>query len=64
MAQFALRWILMFEAVSCAIPGAKNQQQAIVNAVASDLAPLSSEVMHGIAAINNKEIKPLVHQRW
>ena len=28
MAQFALRWILMFEAVSTAIPGAKNAQQA------------------------------------
>jgi aryl-alcohol dehydrogenase-like predicted oxidoreductase len=25
MAQFALRWILMFDAVTCAIPGAKNR---------------------------------------
>lgn len=64
MAQFALGWILMFEAVSCAIPGARNRQQAVDNAVASELPPLSNEVMRGIAAIYNQEIKPLVHQRW
>nr|HMQ52827.1 aldo/keto reductase [Anaerolineae bacterium] len=49
MAQFALGWILMFEAVSCAIPGARNRQQAVDNAVASELPPLSNEVMRGIA---------------
>ncbi|HMR64655.1 MAG TPA: aldo/keto reductase [Anaerolineae bacterium] len=64
MAQFALGWILMFEAVSCAIPGARNRQQAVDNAVASELPPLSNEVMRGIAAIYNQEVKPLVHQRW
>ncbi len=40
MAQFALRWILMFDAVSCAIPGAKNRAQAVDNARAADLAAL------------------------
>jgi aryl-alcohol dehydrogenase-like predicted oxidoreductase len=47
-----------------AIPGAKNRQQAIDNAATSDLPPLPHEVMHGIAAIYNRQIKPLVHQRW
>ncbi|MCA9872354.1 MAG: aldo/keto reductase, partial [Anaerolineales bacterium] len=34
MAQFALRWILMFEAVTCAIPGAKRPSQVQDNAAA------------------------------
>lgn len=64
MAQFALRWILMFDAVSCAIPGAKNSQQAQANAQAADLSPLSDEVMTQIQAIYEASIRPLVHQRW
>jgi aryl-alcohol dehydrogenase-like predicted oxidoreductase len=64
MAQFALRWILMFDAVSCAIPGAKNATQASQNAQAADLPPLSAEVMAQIRAIYEQKIKGLVHQRW
>jgi aryl-alcohol dehydrogenase-like predicted oxidoreductase len=64
MAQFALRWILMFDAVSCAIPGAKNRQQATANVQAADLPPLSDEVMAKIRAIYDDKIRPLVHQRW
>ena len=43
MAQFALRWILMFDAVTCAIPGAKTPEQARENAAAADLPPLRAE---------------------
>jgi len=64
MAQFALRWILMFEAVSCTIPGARNRRQAVDNAMASDLEPLSDETMKAIKAIYDEKIKPQVHQRW
>ncbi|MFC1974940.1 aldo/keto reductase [Chloroflexota bacterium] len=64
MAQFALRWILMFDAVSCAIPGAKNIEQATANAQATALPPLSDEVMAKIKAIYDDKIRPLVHQRW
>lgn len=64
MAQFALRWILMFDAVSCAIPGAKNAQQAQANAQAADLPPLSDELMAQVRAIYEEKIKELVHQRW
>ncbi len=64
MAQFALRWILMFEAVSCAIPGAKNARQARDNAQAAALPPLSDEVMSRIKAIYEEKIKGLVHHRW
>ena len=37
MAQLALRWILMFDAVTCAIPGARTERQARENAAAADL---------------------------
>jgi aryl-alcohol dehydrogenase-like predicted oxidoreductase len=64
MAAFALRWILMNEAVSVAIPGAKNPDQAKANAAALDLAPLSPTVMAAIRAIYDDRIKPHVHHRW
>lgn len=64
MAQFALRWILMFDAVSCAIPGAKNPQQAIDNIKAAGLPPLSDDVMAQIQVIYETKIRDLVHQRW
>jgi aryl-alcohol dehydrogenase-like predicted oxidoreductase len=64
LAQFALRWILMHEAVSCAIPGAKRPSQVEENARAADLPPLSPETMQAVERIYNQRIKPLVHQRW
>jgi aryl-alcohol dehydrogenase-like predicted oxidoreductase len=64
MAQFALRWILMSDAVTCAIPGAKTPQQALDNAAASDLPALSAAQMQGVADIYSRLIKSGVHQRW
>ncbi len=64
MAQFALRWILMFDAVSCAIPGGKRPSQVVDNCAASDLPPLTAETMAAVAAIYDARIRPLVHQRW
>lgn len=64
MAQFALRWILMFEAVTCTIPGAKNIQQINDNAAAADLPPLDQTVMAGITAVYDELVRPQVHQRW
>jgi aryl-alcohol dehydrogenase-like predicted oxidoreductase len=64
MAQFALRWILMFEAVSLAIPGAKNRQQAVDNAQSADLLPLSDEAMARTVQIYDQTIRQQVHQRW
>ena len=43
MAQFALRWILAFDAVTCAIPGGKRPAQVAENCAASDLPPLSED---------------------
>jgi aryl-alcohol dehydrogenase-like predicted oxidoreductase len=64
MAQFALRWILMFDAVSCAIPGGKTAAQVADNCRASDLPPLTPESMSAVQRIYDEKIRPLVHQRW
>jgi len=64
MAQFALRWILMFDAVTCAIPGGKRADQVVDNCRASDLPPLSPETMAAVREIYDKKIRTLVHQRW
>ncbi len=62
--QFALRWILMHDAVTCAIPGGKNPQQVSDNAAAADLPELSDEVMAKVKAVYDAHIAPQVHQRW
>jgi aryl-alcohol dehydrogenase-like predicted oxidoreductase len=64
MAQFALRWILMFDAVTCAIPGAKRPGQVQENVAAADLPELSEETMRKINELYAGKIKPLVHQYW
>ncbi len=64
MAQFALRWILMFDAVTCAIPGGKRPDQVAENCAASDLPELSKETMDAVRSIYETRIKPLIHARW
>ncbi|MBN1428415.1 MAG: aldo/keto reductase [Anaerolineae bacterium] len=64
MVQFALRWILMFDAVTCAIPGAKRPSQADENFVAADLPPLSDAAMAQIRAIYDRYIRESVHHCW
>jgi len=64
MTQFALRWILMFEAVTCAIPGAKRPVQAEENIQAASLPPISAATMTRVAELYARRIKPLVHQYW
>jgi aryl-alcohol dehydrogenase-like predicted oxidoreductase len=64
LAQLALRWILEFPAVTCAIPGAKRPAQVAENIAASELKALSPTTMRKIGALYQAEIKPLVHQHW
>ncbi len=64
LVQFALRWILMFDAVTCAIPGAKRPSQAEENIAAADMPPLSDEVMAQVRKIYDQHIRELVHQYW
>jgi aryl-alcohol dehydrogenase-like predicted oxidoreductase len=64
LARFALKWITMFDAVTCAIPGAKTPEQAEQNFNAGDLAPLSADQMARVRDVYDRLIAPLVHQRW
>ena len=64
MSQFALRWILTFDAVTCAIPGGKNPAQVEENAAASKLPGLSEYQLKAIDALYTAKIKQLVHYRW
>lgn len=64
MAQFALRWILMDNAVSTVIPGARNAMQAQANCHASTLTDLSAQTMAELRQIYLNVIFPYVHHRW
>ena len=64
MAQTTLRWILMDDAVSTVIPGARNPQQAQANAAAAGLPPLSDETMARVGEVYARRIRPHVHDRW
>jgi aryl-alcohol dehydrogenase-like predicted oxidoreductase len=64
MAQMALRWILMFDAVTCTVPGAKRPAQAEDNIRAADLPPLSAATMEQIQAIYDRRLRAQVHDQW
>jgi aryl-alcohol dehydrogenase-like predicted oxidoreductase len=64
MAQFALRWILNYTEVTCAIPGAKHPSQVEENVAAGDLPPISAETMAQVEEIYRRSIQPLVHHYW
>jgi len=64
LAQWALRWILMNEAVTCAIPGVRRAAQVEDNLAASELGELSPDALKKVQQIYQDRIKPLVHQRW
>jgi aryl-alcohol dehydrogenase-like predicted oxidoreductase len=64
LAQFALRWILMHPAVSCAIPGGKNPLQVEDNVAAAKMAPLSEETMRRAREIYDKYVRDEVHHLW
>jgi aryl-alcohol dehydrogenase-like predicted oxidoreductase len=64
MAQMALRWILMYDAVTCAVPGAKRPDQVEDTLKAADLPPLSDATMQKISEIYDRRIRPDVHHMW
>src|SRR5208337_3735742 len=61
LTQLALRWILMFDAVTCAIPGAKRPEQVEENVKAAALPPIDDEAMSRIQAIYDRMIRPQIH---
>jgi aryl-alcohol dehydrogenase-like predicted oxidoreductase len=64
LAQLALRWILMFDAVSTVIPGARSESQARDNAGAATLEALPDSTMAAVRAIYDEQIRPHVHESW
>jgi aryl-alcohol dehydrogenase-like predicted oxidoreductase len=64
LTQFALRWILMFDAVTCAIPGAKTPAQAEENFQAADFPVLSKATMYNVKKIYDERIRESVHHNW
>lgn len=64
LTQFALRWILMYDAVTCAIPGAKNPAQAEENVKAADLPALSDSAMARTKEIYDGRIRESVRHYW
>src|SRR3954467_2576416 len=61
LAQFALRWILMHDAVSTVIPGARNVEQAQGNAAAAAVPALDDDAMARVRAVYEERIAPHVH---
>jgi aryl-alcohol dehydrogenase-like predicted oxidoreductase len=64
LTQFALRWILMFDAVTCAIPGAKKVSQIVENINTINLPQIDEETMSKVQTIYDKYIRQAVHQYW
>jgi aryl-alcohol dehydrogenase-like predicted oxidoreductase len=64
LAQLALRWILMFDGVTCAIPGARHAQQAVDNARAGSLPPLGTPVIESVLEVYDEMIRPHIHANW
>jgi aryl-alcohol dehydrogenase-like predicted oxidoreductase len=64
LASLALRWILMNDAVTCAIPGGKRPSQVDENCAAADLPPLSADTMASIRAVYEQRIQKYVHPYW
>ncbi|MBN2877180.1 MAG: aldo/keto reductase [Bacilli bacterium] len=62
--QMALRYILMFDAVSTVIPGASKASHVESNVQASELPPLTKEEMEAVQTIYDTYIKDPVHQLW
>ncbi|HZE96764.1 MAG TPA: aldo/keto reductase [Planctomycetota bacterium] len=64
MAQFALRWILMHDAVTTVIPGCKTVAQVDDNLASAELPPLSPSTMNRAREIYDRHIRVHVHKRW
>ena len=64
LALLALKWVLMFEEVSCVIPGASKTKQVISNLAAGNLSDFTRAEMQAIAQVYDQHIRSLVHHLW
>ena len=64
LAQLALRWILMHDAVTVAIPGCRTAGQAAENFAAAALPPLDAGTMDTCRTTYDRYIRAHAHHRW
>jgi aryl-alcohol dehydrogenase-like predicted oxidoreductase len=64
MAELALAFILSFDAVTCAIPGAKRPSQVEENVRAATLAPLPPDLLKRLRALYDLRLRSQVHHIW
>jgi aryl-alcohol dehydrogenase-like predicted oxidoreductase len=62
--ELALRWILGFDAVTAAIPGARRPSQVDENVRAADLPPLPAELLARLRDLYERRVKQHVHHAW
>jgi aryl-alcohol dehydrogenase-like predicted oxidoreductase len=63
-AQAAIAWAWQQPGVSTVIPGARSRNQALANAAAGDIQPLSAAFVDGVKDLYDARIRSLVHDRW
>lgn len=61
---YALRWILMHDAVSAVIPGASKREQVLFNVKAAEMPALTAEQMAGVSYIYDQYFRESVHENW
>lgn len=64
MAQFALGWILSFDAVSTVIPGSTNPDHVRENVAAADRPAPTDAQMAGVRDVYEEYVFDAVHHRW
>ncbi|MDP4088448.1 MAG: aldo/keto reductase, partial [Bacillota bacterium] len=64
LSKHALRWILMYDAISCIIPGASRAEHVQSNLDAAGLPALSEREMGKVREVYDNYIKPHVHNLW
>lgn len=64
LSAYALRWILMHDAVSAVIPGASKTSQLLSNIRASQLPALTQTQMDGVQRIYDQYIRDSVQNNW
>jgi aryl-alcohol dehydrogenase-like predicted oxidoreductase len=64
LSQFALRWILDFEAVSVVIPGSQKPHQVVDNCAASELPSLTKETHKAMSDFYLKEVASHIRGKY
>ena len=62
--KYAIKWILMFDNISCVIPGASRAEQIKGNLEAVHLPDFTSEQMEAVEDIYNRYFKEDIHHLW